>query len=62
VYQTTDSPESPWDLLRPTSLPRFAVVRARYWWIYVPPNTCIVVASLATPDHVLQIGAVAIPL
>ncbi len=34
-------------------------VRARYFKTYVPPNTFVVVASLATPDYLLEIEAVA---
>jgi 2-iminobutanoate/2-iminopropanoate deaminase len=36
-----------------------AEVRARYFTSYFPPNTFIVVASLATPDYLLEIEAVA---
>jgi len=36
-----------------------ADVRARYFTSYFPPNTFVVVASLATPDYLLEIEAVA---
>ena len=36
-----------------------AEVRARYFGAYFPPNTFLVVASLATPDYLLEIEAVA---
>ena len=38
---------------------KIAEVRARYFKSYFPPNTFIVVASLATPDYLLEIEAVA---
>jgi len=38
---------------------KIAEVRARYFTSYFPPNTLIVVASLATPDYLLEIEAVA---
>ncbi|HKV44804.1 MAG TPA: RidA family protein [bacterium] len=38
---------------------KIAEVRARYFTTYFPPNTFIVVASLATPDYLLEIEAVA---
>lgn len=38
---------------------KIAEVRARYFKTYFPPNTFIVVASLATPDYLLEIEAVA---
>jgi len=38
---------------------KIAEVRARYFTSYFPPNTFIVVASLATPDYLLEIEAVA---
>ena len=36
-----------------------AEVRGRYFTTYFPPNTFVVVASLATPDYLLEIEAVA---
>jgi reactive intermediate/imine deaminase len=39
--------------------PKIAEVRARYFNTYFPPNTFVVVASLATPDYLLEIEAVA---
>ncbi len=39
--------------------PKIAEVRARHFKTYVPPNTFVVVASLATPDYLLEIEAVA---
>ena len=38
---------------------KIAEVRARYFTTYFPPNTFVVVASLATPDYLLEIEAVA---
>ncbi len=38
---------------------KIAEVRARYFQTYFPPNTFVVVASLATPDYLLEIEAVA---
>ncbi|HKX17994.1 MAG TPA: RidA family protein [bacterium] len=38
---------------------KIAEVRARYFKDYFPPNTFLVVASLATPDYLLEIEAVA---
>lgn len=38
---------------------KIAEVRARYFGDYFPPNTFLVVASLATPDYLLEIEAVA---
>jgi reactive intermediate/imine deaminase len=38
---------------------KIAEVRARYFTSYFPPNTFVVVASLATPDYLLEIEAVA---
>jgi 2-iminobutanoate/2-iminopropanoate deaminase len=38
---------------------KIAEVRARYFKTYFPPNTFVVVASLATPDFLLEIEAVA---
>jgi 2-iminobutanoate/2-iminopropanoate deaminase len=38
---------------------KIAEVRARYFTGYFPPNTFLVVASLATPDYLLEIEAVA---
>lgn len=38
---------------------KVAEVRARYFKTYFPPNTFVVVASLATPDYLLEIEAVA---
>ncbi len=38
---------------------KIAEVHARYFKTYSPPNTFIVVASLATPDYLLEIEAVA---
>lgn len=39
--------------------PKIAEVRARYFHTYFPPNTFVVVGSLATPDYLLEIEAVA---
>ena len=39
--------------------PKIAEVRARYFKTYFPPNTFLVVASLATPEYLLEIEAVA---
>ena len=39
--------------------PKIAEVRARYFKSYFPPNTFVVVASLATPEYLLEIEAVA---
>jgi len=39
--------------------PKIAEVRARYFKTYFPPNTFVVVESLATPDYLLEIEAVA---
>jgi len=39
--------------------PKIAEVRARYFKTYFPPNTFVVVASLATPEYLLEIEAVA---
>ena len=36
-----------------------AEARARYFRAYFPPNTFVVVASLASPDYLLEIEAVA---
>ncbi|HEV2356199.1 MAG TPA: RidA family protein [bacterium] len=38
---------------------KIAEVRARYFGSYFPPNTFLVVASLATPEYLLEIEAVA---
>jgi reactive intermediate/imine deaminase len=38
---------------------KIAEVRARYFPTYLPPNTFVVVASLATPEWMLEIDAVA---
>jgi reactive intermediate/imine deaminase len=38
---------------------KIAEVRARYFDDYFPPNTFLVVSSLATPDYLLEIEAVA---
>jgi reactive intermediate/imine deaminase len=38
---------------------KIAEVRARYCKTYFPPNTFVVVASLATPEYLLEIEAVA---
>ncbi len=38
---------------------KIAEVRARYFTGYFPPNTFLVVSSLATPDYLLEIEAVA---
>ena len=38
---------------------KIAEVRARYFKGYFPPNTFVVVASLATPDYLIEIEAVA---
>jgi len=38
---------------------KIAEVRARYYGTYFPPNTFVVVASLATPEYLLEIEAVA---
>ena len=40
--------------------PKIAEVRARYCRTYFPPNTFVVVASLATPEYLLEIEAVAV--
>jgi reactive intermediate/imine deaminase len=34
-------------------------VRARYYSDYFPPNTFVVVASLASPDYLLEVEAIA---
>ena len=39
---------------------KIAEVRGRYFTTYFPPNTFVVVASLATPDYLLEIEAVAV--
>lgn len=39
--------------------PKIAEVRARYFKTYFPPNTFVVVASLAAPEYLLEIEAVA---
>jgi len=39
---------------------KIAEVRARYFTGYFPPNTFLVVSSLATPDYLLEIEAVAV--
>lgn len=39
--------------------PKIAEIRARYFKTYFPPNTFVVVASLATPEYLLEIEAVA---
>jgi reactive intermediate/imine deaminase len=39
--------------------PKIAEVRARYFKSYFPPNTFVVVASLAAPEYLLEIEAVA---
>lgn len=39
--------------------PKIAEIRARYFKTYFPPNTFVVVSSLATPDYLLEIEAVA---
>jgi 2-iminobutanoate/2-iminopropanoate deaminase len=39
--------------------PKIAEVRARYFKGYFPPNTFVVVSSLATPEYLLEIEAVA---
>src|SRR5262249_61956620 len=39
--------------------PKIAEVRSRYFKAYFPPNTFVVVASLATPEYLLEIEAVA---
>ena len=39
--------------------PKIAEVRAKYFKTYFPPNTFVVVASLATPEYLLEIEAVA---
>ena len=39
--------------------PKIAEVRSRYFKTYFPPNTFVVVASLATPEYLLEIEAVA---
>jgi 2-iminobutanoate/2-iminopropanoate deaminase len=39
---------------------KIAEVRARYFGGYFPPNTFLVVASLATPEYLLEIEAVAV--
>jgi reactive intermediate/imine deaminase len=38
---------------------QIAEVRARYFKTYFPPNTFVVVASLATPEYLIEIEAVA---
>ncbi len=38
---------------------KIAEVRARYFTNYFPPNTFLVISSLATPDYLLEIEAVA---
>jgi 2-iminobutanoate/2-iminopropanoate deaminase len=38
---------------------KIAEIRARYCQRYFPPNTFLVVASLATPEYLLEIEAVA---
>ncbi|HLJ60702.1 MAG TPA: RidA family protein [bacterium] len=38
---------------------KIAEVRARYYHTYSPPNTFLVVASLAMPEYLLEIEAVA---
>ena len=38
---------------------KIAEVRARYFTNYFPPNTFLVVSSLATPEYLLEIEAVA---
>lgn len=38
---------------------KLAEVRARYFKTYFPPNTFVVVASLATPEYLVEIEAVA---
>ena len=39
--------------------PKIAEVRAKYFKTYFPPNTFVVVASLAAPEYLLEIEAVA---
>ena len=39
--------------------PKIAEVRSRYFTTYFPPNTFVVVASLAAPEYLLEIEAVA---
>ncbi len=39
--------------------PKIAEVRSRYFKTYFPPNTFVVVASLAAPEYLLEIEAVA---
>lgn len=39
--------------------PVIAEVRARYFKDYFPPNTFVVIHSLATPDYLVEIEAVA---
>ena len=39
--------------------PKIAEVRARYFETYFPPNTFVVVGSLAMPDYLVEIEAVA---
>jgi 2-iminobutanoate/2-iminopropanoate deaminase len=39
--------------------PKIAEVRSRYFSTYFPPNTFVVVASLAAPEYLLEIEAVA---
>ena len=39
--------------------PKIAEVRGRYFKTYFPPNTFVVVASLAAPEYLLEIEAVA---
>ncbi len=60
MYRATDAPERTWGLRRPTSGPRLAEDRARHGQTYVPPNTVIVVASLAAPEYLLEIEAVSL--
>ena len=39
--------------------PKIAEVRARYFKAFFPPNTFVVVSSLAMPEYLLEIEAVA---
>lgn len=39
--------------------PKLAEIRGRYFKTYFPPNTFVVVSSLATPEYLLEIEAVA---
>jgi len=39
--------------------PKLAEIRARYFKTYLPPNTFVVISSLATPEFLLEIEAVA---